>query len=177
MYEAKQQAGDEDLKPRHYAPEASNLYVDAKVRYQEYKSTGYMFLGFAALFLVFGILNLTGAISLMASTLSIILIFAIAAGFIYVGITSLMKVSSLKEEASAEENLTEKIMQYLKDKYPKEALEKIKKNPFTGEVLAEEEIYFVHMEIMKESLMKEFTNQDENYLDALLEEYYNSLDI
>ena len=61
-YEAKQEAGEEDLKPRHRAPEPSNTYVDAKSRYQEYKSSGIMFLVFAVLFLIFGILNAVQAV-------------------------------------------------------------------------------------------------------------------
>ena len=60
-YDAKQESGDaEDLKPRHRAPEPSTVYVDAKSRYQEYKSSGIMFLAFAVIFIIFGILNVSG---------------------------------------------------------------------------------------------------------------------
>ena len=38
-------------------------------------------------------------------------------------------------------------------------------------------LYFQLMETMKAAVAKEFPDKDENYLDALLEEYYNSLDI
>lgn len=176
-YEAKQEAGEEDLKPRHHAPEPSTLYVDAKSRYQEYRSSGIMFLCFALFFLVFGILNIAGVIRIMASVPALIVVFGAAVGFTYVGITSLKKTTALKDEASAEENTTESIMQYLKDNYPKEVLEKITKQPFTGEELSGEELYFVRMEEMKENLTENFPNQDENYLDALLEDYYNSLEI
>jgi len=177
IYEAKQEAGEEDLKPRNHAPEPSTVYVDAQSRYQEYKSSGIMFLCFAVFFLVFGILNFLGVIKIMASVPALVIVFGAAISFTHIGINSLRKVSSLKAEASAEENTTETIMQYLKDNYPAEVLEKIKKQPLTGEELSGEEIYFVRMEIMKEKLMAEFRNQDENYLDALLEEYYNSLDV
>ena len=177
LYEAKQEAGDEDLKPRQRAPEPSALYVDAKARYQEYKSSGIMFLVFAVLFLVFGILNVTGILNLMASSISLVLIFVMAVAFAYIGVSSLTKVSSLKEEASAEENTTEVIMQYLKDNYPAEVLKDSTTHPLTGEELTGEELYFVRMEEMKEHLVSEFQDRDENYLDALLEEYYNSLDI
>lgn len=178
IYEAKQESGEEDLKPRHHAPEPSTLYVDAKARYQEYRSSGIMFLAFAAFFLVFGILNIAGIISLMASTISLVLIFAIAAAFAYIGIFSLRKVSSLKEEASVEENTTEDILAYLKSEFPKEALEKITKDNWnTGEELSGEELYFARMAEMKNYVMSEYPDKDENYLDALLEDYYNSLDL
>ena len=172
-YDAKQEADVEELKPRRRAPEPSTIYVDAKARYQEYKSSGIMFLVFAALFLVFGILNIAGIISIMASTPSLIIVFGAVIGFTYIGITSLMKVSSLKEEASTEEQTTDTIMEYLKTNFPKEKLlAENSEDDLSGELL-----YFQRMEQMKEKLAQQFPDSDENYLDALLEEYYNSLEI
>lgn len=176
-YDAKQEAGEEDLKPRHRAPEPSTLYVDAKSRYQEYKSSGIMFLAFAVLFLIFGILNVIGVINIMASTVSLILVFGAVVGFTYVGITSLMKVSSLKEEASAEENVTEDILDYLKSEFPKENVEKIRPIDANAEDLTNEELYFVRISEIKNYVMSEYPDKDENYLDALIEDYYNSLDL
>ena len=176
-YDAKQEAGEEDLKPRHRAPEPSTLYVDAKSRYQEYKSSGIMFLAFAVLFLIFGILNVIGVINIMASTVSLILVFGAVVGFTYVGITSLMKVSSLKEEASAEENVTEDILDYLKSEFPKENVEKIRPIDVNAEDLTNEELYFVRISEIKNYVMSEYPDKDENYLDALIEDYYNSLDL
>ena len=176
-YDAKQEAGEEDLKPRHRAPEPSTLYVDAKSRYQEYKSSGIMFLAFAVLFLIFGILNLVGVINIMASTVSLIIVFGAVVGFAYVGITSLMKVSSLEEEASAEENVTEDILDYLKSEFPKEEVEKILPAGANAEDLTNEELYFVRISEIKNYVMSEYPGKDENYLDALIEDYYNSLDL
>ena len=171
-YDAKQETGEEDIKPRHRVPEPSTVYVDAKARYQEYKSSGIMFLVFAALFVVFGILNISGMVSIMASTASLVIIFVAAAAFTYVGITSLLKVSSLKAEASTEEQTTDTIMNYLKDNFSKEQLLAGVNEEVTGELL-----YFQLMETMKEAATEQFPDADENYLDALLEEYYNSLEI
>ncbi len=171
-YDAKQEAGEEDLKPRHRAPEPSTVYVDAKARYQEYRSSGIMFLVFAGLFFVFGVLNLTGVVTIMASTLSLVVIFGVAICFTYVGITSLKKVSSLKEEASTEEKTTDAIMDYLKENFTKEALLSDIDEETTGELL-----YFQLMETMKDAVTKQYPDTDENFLDSLLEEYYNTLDI
>ena len=177
VYEAKQEAGEEDLKPRRRAPEPSTVYVDAQSRYQEYKSSGIMFLVFAVLFLIFGILNVSGMINFMASTVSLVLIFGIAVIFAYVGITSLMKVSGLKEEASAEENVTEDILDYLKDRFPKEEVKKITPENGSIDELTGEELYFVRIAEIKNYVMSEYPDKDENYLDALIEDYYNSLDL
>ncbi len=172
-YDAKEKNGEEEEpKPRRRVPEPSTVYVDAKARYQEYKSSGIMFLVFAAVFLVFGILNVSGMVNIMASTVSLIIVFTSAAAFLAAGIGSLRKISSLKEEASTEEVTTENIMNYLKENFPKEVLLDMENEELTGELL-----YFQQMEAMKESLMNDFSDKDENYLDALLEEYYNSLEL
>ena len=171
-YDAKQEAGEEDLKPRHRAPEPSTVYVDAKSRYQEYKSTGIMFLVFAVVFLIFGILNFSGMVTIMASTVSLVIIFLAALAFICAGISSLRKVSSLKAEASTEEKTTDTIMEYLKENFTRETLLANINEEITGEML-----YFQLMEVLKTAVSEKFPEADENYLDALLEEYYNSLDL
>ena len=171
-YDAKQAEGVEETKPRRRAPEPSNLYVDAKSRYSEYKSTGIMFLVFAVVFLVFGVMNLSGMVTIMASTVSLIIIFAAAVAFAYVGITSLTKTSTLKAEVSSEEKTTDAIMDYLKENCSKEKLLAQVDSDLSGELL-----YFQLTEIMKEMVSSKFPETDENYLDALLEEYYNSLEL
>ena len=171
-YDAKQESGEEELKPRHRAPEPSTVYVDAKARYQEYKSSGIMFLVFAVVFIAFGIMNISGMINIMANTVSLFLIFGAALAFLVAGISSLRKISSLKEEVSTEEQTTDAIMDYLKENFSREKLLADINEEITGEML-----YFQLIEQMKEAAAKKFPDADENYLDALLEEYYNSLDI
>ena len=131
-----------------------------------------VFLVFAVLFLIFGILNLTGVITIMASTVSLIIVFAAVLGFSYVGVTSLMKISSLKEEVSTEEQTTDKITDFLKANFTKEKLLNYADSDTSGELL-----YFQLMEAMKEQVAAAFPDADENYLESLLEDYYNSLDL
>lgn len=177
-YDAKQENGEaENSKPRTHEPEPSTIYVDARARYQEYKSSGIMFLIFAAVFLVFGILNISGMVTLMASTASLLLIFGAAAAFLYVGITSLLKISSLKEEASKEETTTKFILTFLKEQFPKETVEQIHRNKTTDKEVTGEPLYFLQMETMKKALTAAFPDKAENYLDTLLEDYYNSLNL
>ncbi len=172
-YDAKQEAGEEeDLKPRRRAPEPSTVYVDAKSRYQEYKSTGIMFLVFAVAFLIFGVLNVIGIVTFMSSIPSLVLIFGMAIAFVYIGVTSLNKVSSLKEEASSEEQTTDSIMSFLKENFSREKLLADINEEITGELL-----YFQLMETMKDAVLAKYPDTDENHLDALLEDYYNSLGI
>lgn len=177
-YDQKQENGEEESRMSNAkAPEPSTLYVEAKERYHEYKSSGIMFLAFAAIFLVFGILNCSGMVNIMTSTASLVIIFVCTAVFLYVGISSLMKVSSLKEDAFAEEASTNIILAYLKEEFPKETVEKINKSKITGEEITGERLYFLQMETMKEALVHAFPDKEENYLDSLLEDYYNTLEL
>jgi hypothetical protein len=84
-----------------------------------------------------------------------------------------MKISSLKEEASTEEKTTDTIMDFLKESFTKEKL----LATFNEDEVSGELLYFQLMELMKEKTMERFPEADENYIDSLLEEYYNSLDI
>ena len=63
-------------------------------------------------------------------------------------------------------------MNYLKENFTKEKLLAGISDDVSGELL-----YFQLMETLKEQVSEKFPDADENYLDALLEEYYNSLDI
>lgn len=159
-------------KPKRRGPVVSELYVDAKERCREYKSTGIMFLVFAVLLLVFGAMNASGMVNIMASTVSLILIFGAALGFLAVGISSLAKVSSLREEASAEEKTTEEITAYLKEHFSKEYFLSEQDENTSSELL-----YFQRVEQMKEALAENFPDAEEGYIDALLEDYYNSLNL
>lgn len=159
-------------KPKRRGPVVSDLYVDADERCREYKSTGIMFLVFAVLLLIFGAMNASGMVNIMASTVSLILVFGIALLFLVIGISSLARVSSLKEEASVEKKTTEEITGYLKEHFTKEYFLSEQDNDTSGELL-----YFQRVEQMKEALAEQFPDADEGYIDALLEDYYNSLDL
>ena len=64
-------------------------------------------------------------------------------------------------------------MDFLKESFTKEKLlTTVKDDDVSGELL-----YFQLMELMKEKTSERFPDADENYLDSLLEEYYNTLDI
>ena len=63
-------------------------------------------------------------------------------------------------------------MEYLKTNFSVEQLLAENKENLEGEML-----YFYFMELMKDAVSKEFSETDENFLDALLEDYYNTLDL
>lgn len=177
MYEAKEKekeenGGIEKPKPKKSRIPVSNLHLSAKDRYQEYRSSGIMLLIFAVLIIVFAILNFLKIITFMASTPALIVLGIAAVVFIYLGISSLKSTGRLLEEADEEEKTTSEILSFLKTTFPKEVLEQMQDGSMSDELL-----YFTQMNAMKEALQTQCPDADENYLDAILEDYFNSLDL
>ena len=170
--EKEENGGVEKPKPKKSRIPVSNLHLSAKDRYQEYKSSGIMLLTFAALIILFAILNFLGVIKIMGSTPSLIVLGIAAAVFIYLGVSSLMSTGRLLEEADEEEKTTNAILAYLNENFSKETLLAMRKEDMTDELL-----YFTQLAAMKEALEEQCPDADENYIDAILEDYYNSLDI
>lgn len=167
---AEQDGPTAELKKKQPQKESSSVYVEAKDRYQEYRSSGFMFLGFAVVLLVFDLCNMLGILSIMDSPFSLVLMTIMVAAFFFVGISSLKKTSSLKEEAANEETQSEHLRAYLAKEFPKEVLDAMSEPELSEEIL-----YLKQMDAMKEKIMQEYPDLSESYLDALLEDYYNSL--
>lgn len=149
---------------------SASVYVEAKDRYQEYHSSGFMFLAFAAALFVFGLCNMFGILSVMASPLSLVLITLMVVGLVFVGISSLKKAASLKEEAANEETQSEQLRAYLAKEFPKNVLDAMAEPDMSEEIL-----YLKQLDAMKEKLLEEYPDLVESYIDALLEDYCNSL--
>ncbi len=168
--DAKQDGPSAKLKEKQPEKEASSVYVEAKDRYQEYRSSGFMFLGFAVALLVFDLCNMFGILSIMNSPFSLVMMTIMVAAFFFIGISSLKKTSSLKEEAAKEETQSERLRAYLAKEFPKEVLDAMAEPELSEEIL-----YLKQMDAMKEKIMQEYPELPERYLDTLLEDYYNSL--
>ncbi len=176
-YDAKEKekaenGGVEKPKQKKSRIPVSNLHLSAKDRYQEYKSSGIMLLTFAALIIIFAILNFLGIINIMGSVPSLIILGIAAAVFIYLGISSLLSTGRLLEEADEEEKTTDAILTYLKENFSKDVLLAMKEEDMSDELL-----YFAQINAMKDALDELCPDADENYIDAILEDYYNSLDV
>ncbi|MBE5950253.1 MAG: hypothetical protein E7260_01520 [Lachnospiraceae bacterium] len=176
MYEAKEKEkeenGGEDIPtPKKGRIPVSNLHLSAKDRYQEYRSSGIMLLVFAALIIAFAFLNFFEIITIMASGPSLVVLGIAAVIFIYLGISSLKSTGKLLEEADEEEKTTSEILTFLKVNFPKEVLDQMQDDSMSDELL-----YFTQMNAMKEALLAQCPNTDENYIDAILEDYFNSLE-
>ena len=176
-YEAKEKekeenGGVEKPKQKKSRIPVSNLHLSAKDRYQEYKSSGIMLITFSVLIVIFAILNFLGIITILASGPALIVLGIAAVVFGYLGISSLLSTGKLLEEADEEEKTTDTILTYLKENFSKETLMAMQEDDISDELL-----YFNQIAAMKEALEEQCPDADENYIDAILEDYYNSLDM
>lgn len=171
--EASAQEGEDDLAQRRKksAPAPSTVYVNAKDRYSEYRSSGMMFIGFGALLLLFSVFNIVGVLSVMSGVLSLVLIFILAIAFVLIGISSLRKSKTLVSEAEKEENKTEQITEYLKTNFTKEVLFSMEEEDLTPELL-----FLKQLDVMKEQTLTVFPDTEETFLDTLLEDYLNTME-
>lgn len=160
-----------ELKRRRPAPEPSTVYVDAKDRYDEYRSSGVMFLGFAAALLIFELLNAAHVITFMNTPFSMAMMTLLVGIFLVIGVTSLRKTKTLRVAAEAEQSQTVQLNAFLAEHFPKKVLDAMAEEDMSKEIL-----YLKQLEIMKEKISEEYPDLEETYVDALLEDYYNSLE-
>lgn len=156
------------LNEKSNSNSTSSAYVKKEEKYLDLKSTASTFTIFGILGLVYVYLNVSGTLSLLNGPVATIVVTGMFIGFIYVGITSYIKSKTIKTEISSENELTDKINQWLKENLTIEKL-----NEMTDETLSNE-INFLHiMDKMKEMIVNEFGELNDAYLDRLVEEYYN----
>lgn len=145
-----------------------NTYVKKEDKYNDYKSSAYLFLPFGILGLVFIILNITETLNFIGNTFQMIVLTLCFIGFIYVGITSMLRLNSLKEEVREEQDNTSSIIQWMKANITKEVLSNV-----TDKNVSDEVNYIHQTDKIKEMILEEYKNLDENFIDQLIEDYYN----
>lgn len=145
----------------------NNTYVKKEDKYQDFKSSATTFLPFGVIGLIFVVLNAFGILSLLSSPLQYIVITGLFLGFIYVGATSWIKLKSIKQEISSEQDNTSKITEWMQVNITEEILSSV-----TDDSKSDEVNYIYRTDRMKELILNEFGDLDENFVDHLIEEYY-----
>lgn len=151
----------------------SSVYVKKADRYEDVGSSAIMFLGFGGVGFLVVILNILHILNLPffniindVSKFSLLVIFI---AFFIIGIFSWKKAKQLKSQIGEEENITEKINQWMEKNFTKEFLEQ-----HTDTSLSNEVNFLNQIGEMKQLLILAFPDVESNYLDMLIEEYYNS---
>lgn len=147
---------------------ASTVYVKKADKYEDLHSTAVCFTILGILGLIFCILNLTKVLSFYQNPIQLTAMLIVFVIFTAVGISSHFRSKEVKGQISEEENLTEKINQWLEETVTKELLEK-----FSDPSVSAEANYLQQTERIKEMIQNEFKAGDDSYLDAVIDEFFN----
>ncbi len=159
---------DTEVPLEKIVPEASVTYVKKEERYNDFKSTFYIFLVFGVLGLIFTILNMTEVITLLNSWMQFILLGVVSIAFIVVAIISYNKSKVLFDEIDTEKEITSTIKKWLTENITEETLAQ-----FDNDTDPKELIFLKKIEYIKKSLLDRYTFDNDAYVDELIEEFYD----
>ncbi len=149
----------------------SSVYESSKTKASEFSDSGYMLITIGILGIILIILNLTGVLNLFGSVFSEIVMLVMFAGMVIGGVLSIKSSKKYEENAVAEDKLSENINNWLESSLTKEDI--IKADDPSG---TDEENYLSRIDFIKDRLMcslSGISDADENYIDTLVEEFYN----
>lgn len=146
--------------------EASTVYVNKKDKYADLKFSGYSFIVFAFIGYLFVGINLAGIINLF-NNYSMAILVVVFTIFLGIGISSLRKAGKIKNLVSEEENVVEKVQDYINEHFTDEYLATL-----GNEELSEEENFFHVTEILKSEVSGQFPLFNKGYIDQLVDEKY-----
>lgn len=147
--------------------EHSKVYVKQRDKYQDLSSSSKIFYIFGVIGLVYVGLNAIGVLSLIYGAFSYTAYTVLFAACLIVGYTTQKSASQTKAQISEEEDLTEKINQWLHDN--------IRESTFSAadeEGASEEANYLNRTNYIRELLNTQFEGLDDSYADQLIEEFY-----
>jgi hypothetical protein len=147
----------------------SGVYVMKADRYKELRDTVVIFLLFGIVGSLVVLLNAVEVISLYSGDIPTIVLGALFLYFIYVGISTHTKAKQVQSEIDAENQLTGKINEWLKKHVTESFLESIHDLSLSDEIN-----YIKKTDTIKTLLIKEFGEQNQAYLDRLIDEFYNN---
>lgn len=151
-------------------PSDSPSYISKENQYQELKSTSYSFLVISIIGLILLALNIMKVISIFNGTFSYIILGGVFIFFLGVGITSFKKACRVSLEIDAENAQTKAVNDWLYENVRKYNLNKI----LDREAFEHDEAYYLKLiEKIKELLKDEFEELDDNYMESIIEDYYD----
>ena len=148
----------------------AGVYQSQSDKASDYYSTGYTFLIIGIAVIIFTFLNLIGVISLFkGQVLSLIVFFALGGAACGVGIGSFKRSKKAGAQVAAEEKLTADINSYME-----RHKDIMTQGHLSGEDGTSEEILYLDRTAkMKQELEKVFGRLDDDYIDSLLDDFYN----
>lgn len=146
----------------------SGNYVFKSEKYKDYTGTLYTFLILGIAGLIFVILNITNVLNVLNGLFPNLIMGALFIFFIFEAISTGRKAQKLKAEIEEENQLTAKINEWLRNNVTEEFLASI-----SSDQVSEELDYIKKTETIRNMLISEFGEQNPDYLDRLIDEYYS----
>lgn len=157
----------EEIPLSQLIPESSLTYVKKEDKYNDLKSTAYIFTIFGILGLVFVGLNMAEVLTLLTSPLQFIVLGGVSIGFIIIGIRSWFQSRSVYQLIDTEKEVTTKIKEWLEVNITEETLAQFESDE------PSELIFLKKVEYIKTRLLEVFDVDSETYLDSIVEEFYS----
>ncbi|MBE5967490.1 MAG: DUF805 domain-containing protein [Lachnospiraceae bacterium] len=158
-----------DVAPPEYDPEEEPVtYVLKSEQYKDLNSTFWIFLIFGIAGILILVLNFIGIFHFINGAIPSITMGALFVFFLYVALSTHYKAKKVQAEIKAENELTEKINEWLAANITEDFLSSIHIDSISPELN-----YMRASETIHDMLIKEFGPQNNAYLDRLLEEFYN----
>ncbi len=146
--------------------EASTVYVNKKDKYTDLKFSGYSFIVFGIVGYLFVGINLAGIFRLF-NNFSMCVLGVVFTAFLVFGVMSLRKASNIKGLVSEEENVVEKVQEYIEEHFTDEYFASLE-----DDTLSEEEGFFHVTEILKAEIAEQFPLFGKGYIDQLADDCY-----
>lgn len=170
-------AFNKDLDPQDLLKETEKLrnasgagYVKKEDKYNDLKSSAITFICFSIVGITIILLNTLQIFQIpwLQSLYSSIMLSILFVAFLLLGIFSWIKASTMKNEISEENTLSETIKQWMEVNISIDDIKQLEDNNQSPEVN-----YYAKTEAIKQSLLTKFPNANEDYIDTIADEFYS----
>lgn len=150
----------------------STLYVPKKDKYEDFESSAVIFTAFGIIGDILVVLTALNIVNIpffkgISSQIIMTIMFTV---FLIIGISSWVKAKKIKSEIGAEEDTTNQINAWMKEHITKALLASVESASVAEEINILNKLNYMH-----ELVSEQFPDADTDYLDLLIDNFYNDL--
>lgn len=143
-------------------------YIEPQKRYEDHKSTGYLFLSMGAVGTLITILCWTGVLKFPLNAFQLSILLAMFVAFMGFGIWSFKKASEVLKTVDTENDHVANMRKWIEENRESFCVSDISDLP-------ENEIYFQREQDIYNAISTQFPDLEESLLDIFVEETYQAL--
>ena len=143
-------------------------YIEPQKRYEDHKSTGYLFLSIGAVGTLITILCWTGVLKFPLNAFQLSILLAMFVAFMGFGIWSFKKASEVLKTVDTENDHVANMRKWIEENRESFCVSDISDLP-------ENEIYFQREQDIYNAISTQFPDLEESLLDIFVEETYQAL--